>query len=353
MKKIYNFPILVFIFVLFSLSSRSQILISAAMINVAGSDSPYEYVQLIATQNINFTTHNYSVVFLNNGSATISGWANGGSISYKFDLTTGSVNRGDVFYVGGSGMLIDGSGSTDISSLIWIRTINTGTTAGDGFGNANATGVLGNAGTNADGVGVFSGTTISYDSIPVDAIFYGAGIGTAFNGTTTPASGYQVSTNDHYSHAQGLFGQGTNTYFNFGRNLQDTLLAFTGTYDTIAHSWVTPRVTTYVPLTISSPISAINTHITLVGTGTGIKQNETLENISIYPNPSNGSFNISNAYGNDLTIDVLNMLGGSVLKLQSSERNININLTNQNKGIYFVQMVNKQGEKTVKKLVIK
>jgi hypothetical protein len=353
MKKIYHIIALVAIFTAFSFSAKSQIIISAAMINTPSSDSAYEYVQLIATQNIDFAANNYSLVFLNNGAATVSGWVTGAAISYKFNITSGIVNRGDVFYVGGSGKRIDGTGSTDISSLNWIKTINTVTTAGDGFGNASVSGVLGNAGSNADGVGVFSGTAIDSASIPIDAIFYGSSIGSAFSSASSPYKGYKVPTNDHYDHAQGLFGQGTNTYFNFGRNLQDTLLAFTGTFDTIAHAWTTPRSTTYVVLNSASTIPTIDTHITLVGLGVGIKQNELLENINIYPNPSYGNFVISNPSENNITIDVLNILGSSVLKTQSSEKNVHINMENAMRGIYFVQVINNQGRKTVKKLVIK
>ncbi len=353
MKKIYHIIALVAIITAFSFSAKSQIIISAAMINTPSSDSAYEYVQLIATQNIDFSTNNYSLVFLNNSAATVNGWVTGAAISYKFNITSGTVSRGDVFYVGGSGKRIDGSGSTDISSLNWIKTINTVTTAGDGFGNASVSGVLGNAGANADGVGIFLGTAIDSSSVPLDAIFYGSSIGSAFSNATSPFKGYKVPTNDHYDHAQGLFGQGTNTYFNFGRNLQDTLLSFTGTYDTITHTWTTPRATTYVVLNSTAPISAINSNITLVGTGVGIKQNDALENISIYPNPSNGNFSINNPSENNVTVDVLNILGSSVLKTQSSEKNININLEKALKGIYLVQVVNWQGQKTVKKLVIK
>jgi hypothetical protein len=352
MKKIYHIIALVAIITAFSLSAKSQILLSGVMCNPAGSDSAYEYVQLIATQNIDFNANNYSVVVLNNGIATVNGWANGLSISYKLNITAGTVNRGDVFYVGGDKKRIDGYNSTDISSLTWIKTLNTGTTAGDGFGNANQTGVIGNAGGNSDGVGVFAGITVDSASIPLDAIFYGTTIGTAYSGIA-PIKGYKVPTNDHYDHAQGLFGQGTNTYFNMGKTLADTLLSFTGTYDTITHTWTTPRATTYVVLNGTAPITAINTHITLVGTGVGIKQNEPFENISLYPNPSNGNFTINNPSENYVTIDVLNILGSSVLRTQSSEKNININLENALKGIYFVQVVNKQGQKTVKKLVIK
>jgi hypothetical protein len=89
------------------------------------------------------------------------------------------------------------------------------------------------------------------------------------------------------------------------------------------------------------------------GIGVGINSNDLNGNISIYPNPSNGNFTISNPSENNVSIDVLNILGSSVLKSQSSEKNIHINMEKAIKGIYFVQILNNQGNKTVKKLIIK
>ena len=334
-------------------SAKSQIVISAVMCNTAGTDSAYEYVQLMATENINFATTNYSVVFLNNGSATVKGWANGLGISYKFNLTSGIVNLGDVFYVGGSGMKIDGNGSVSMSSLNWIRSINTGTTGGDGFGSANMSGIFGNAGTNADGVGVFNGITIDSTTVPIDAVFYGVGIGNAYNGSTTPVKGYQVPSNDHYNHAQGAFGQGTNTFYFVGRNLADTLLSFTGTYDTIANSWTTARTATYVPVNATSTLSALNPNITLVGVASGINKNDIMENITMFPNPTNGKVSINNPSQKSLKVEVLNLLGDVVATTDITGQQASLDLSNENKGIYFVRITNESGSRLTKKLILK
>src|SRR5688572_22665993 len=118
----------------FAGSARAQLLISEYLANPPGTDSPFEFVELIATENIDFSLTPYSVVFGNNGTATANGWIAGGDVTYGFNINAGSVSRGDVVYVGGSSMVPTG---------VKLRTINTATTAGDGFGNA-ATGVLGN-----------------------------------------------------------------------------------------------------------------------------------------------------------------------------------------------------------------
>ncbi len=240
-----------------ALPLSAQIVISGFLANPAGTDSPYEYVQLVATQAIDFASNNYSVVLANNGTATSSGWAAGGAITYKFDITSGSVSLGETFYVGGSGRLINGFSSTDISSAKWIKTINTGTTAGDTFGNANASGVFGNGGTNADGLAVFTGTTITSSTIPVDALFFGTGVGTA-----KPASGgYQMPLNDIYT-STGVFGDtGNNTLFSDAASGQ--FIRLTGTYNTISGSWTNARASSVLGLSASSSLSDITSAITV------------------------------------------------------------------------------------------
>jgi len=258
-------------------ATQAQIIITGYMANPAGTDAPYEYVQLIATQAINFSTTPYSLVWNNNGTATSAGWAAGAAISYKFDLTTGSVVAGQVFYVGGSGKLINGIGTTDISGLTWIRAINNGTTAGDGFGTASASGTFGNGGANADGIAVFLGTTVTSSTIPVDAIFLGTGVGTA-----KPASGgYVLPTNDIYNNAQGTFGNGTNTTF-FSDPASGTFIKLSGTYNAVTSTWTTARTASSIasPTLISDIACAFTVvlptpEINVKGNGVNITDGDT------------------------------------------------------------------------------
>ena len=165
------------------------LVISEFFINPSGNDLNLEWVELVATKNIDFTVTPYTVVVNNNGTAAANGWIAGGGLSYGFQINTGSVVAGQVVYVGGSGMAPTGTK---------IRTIDVTTTAGDGFGNAAPTaGVFGNGGANADGIAVFNlpVASITSSTVPVDAVFYGTAIGTAFVSAST---GYELPVNDLY-----------------------------------------------------------------------------------------------------------------------------------------------------------
>lgn len=233
-----------------------QIIISGFLANPAGTDGNYEYIQLKATQAIDFSINNYCVVVANNGTPGVSGWAQGGSTTYKFNLTSGTVAQGDIFYVGGSGKLINGAGSTDISSARWIRTISVATIAGDGFGNLNTFGVFGNGGT-ADGLAVFQGTTINANTIPLDAVFYGTS-----NNVSTFS--YTVPNNDLYSNSQGYFGQGTNTtYFAGAETSTGVFIKLTGVFNLSTSTWTTNRTPSTIALSSSSTLLDIESGITL------------------------------------------------------------------------------------------
>ena len=248
------------LFIIACYSGWGQIIISGYLANPQGTDGNYEYVQLKATSNIDFANTNYSVVVCNNGTVGANGWIQGAALSYKFNLTSGTVTSGSVFYVGGSGKLINGIGSTDISSANWIRSISVTTSAGDGFGSLNTDGVFGNGGSNADGIAIFSGTTPTSSSTPIDAIFYGTDVGTSYNSISN--IGYKVPTNDVYNSAQGLFGQGTNlTYFSNAESGKFTKL--TGTYDLATSTWTTPRTSSVITLLTTSTLSIIESGITL------------------------------------------------------------------------------------------
>jgi Secretion system C-terminal sorting domain/Calx-beta domain len=165
------------------------LIISEALPNPAGTDSPFEFVELVATRTINFSVTPYTVVVCNNGTGSALGWTAGGALSYGFEISSGTVNAGDIVYVGGSSMAVTGT---------ILRSVNTGTTGGDGFGNAGTGGVFGNGGGNADGIAVFASpvAALTSSSVPADAIFFGTGTGTSV--VNAGADGYQLPVNDLY-----------------------------------------------------------------------------------------------------------------------------------------------------------
>ena len=226
------------------------------MANPVSTDSPYEYVQLKALLPVDFSVTPVSIVVANNGNATADGWVEGGGTTYKFNITSGTLAPGDVAYVGGSGKLLNGSGSADISSQNWLRAIDTGASGGDGFGLASSSGVIGNGGANADGIAILLGTSPTDSSIPIDAVFYGAAMGSAVVSSGT--DGYVLPVKHLYN---GGFLQTNSTIFFDPASGGFTKLS--GTYNTNTAQWTVARTAT----SIASPtaISDIASGITLVG----------------------------------------------------------------------------------------
>ncbi|MCA6363371.1 MAG: choice-of-anchor I family protein [Bacteroidetes bacterium] len=190
MKKLLTSLAFLSICAVASAQNGPGLIISEALPNPAGTDSPFEFVELVATRSINFSVTPYTVVVCNNGTANAQGWIAGGALSYAFEITTGTVNAGDVVYVGGSSMAATGT---------VLRSINTGTTAGDGFGNLASGGVFGNGGSNADGIAIFNQpvAALTPATVPVDALFFGTATGTAV--VNAGADGYQLPANDLYA----------------------------------------------------------------------------------------------------------------------------------------------------------
>ena len=214
--------------------------ISGYLANPVGSDGPHEYVQLTALEPVDFSVTPMSVVWANNGSGTANGWVEGLAVTYKFNITSGTMSMGDVAYVGGSGKLLNGVASTDIQTAQWLRTIDTSTTSGDGFGTSSGTqGNLGNGGPNADGVAVFLGTSPTDTTVPVDAVFFGTGIGTAL--VSGGSDGYELPVNDLYN---GGFLQSGSTFF--GDPQSGVYAKLNGVYDPTSSSWVVARTATAV-----------------------------------------------------------------------------------------------------------
>ncbi len=265
-----------------ALQVNAQVVITGMMIDPVGGDAGYEYIQLMATEDIDFSATPYAVVRSLNtgtmGSVTADGWATGGVRTFKFDLKSGKAAKGTFFYVGGEKKVIagnwQGAMTTDISEKAgnvanranWIRTIKyrgtaDGEVVGDGFGE-KTDGMFPNGSAAPVGVAIFAGTTVTSTSVPVDAIFVATAdpISTgsklaAYNVALN--TGYLVPETDFYTTKKSkYFGDGGNTSALLyptakGIDLEKDsgqFLMLGGVYNTAKKKWDKSRSTNYVSL---------------------------------------------------------------------------------------------------------
>ncbi len=286
-------------------AANPGLLISEFLADPTGTDAPFEWVELIATKNIDFAVTPYTIVVANNGTGTTKGWRAGGTLTYAFQISTGQVIKGDVFYVGGSSMAPTGTK---------LRIINTTTTAGDGFGNSSASGSFGNGGANADAVGVFNVAAAMIDSstIPVDAIFYGSGLGSAI--VNAGANGYTLPTNDRYSN-----GNLNASSFIAPNSVSGSHFKATGSFNFESGIYTTPRVWTVQPAFTNgtSAVSLIgnNTYLWSNGSTTQDVSGLTAGTYSVLatnPNGCTASLSVVINQPNDLVISNFTPASGNI-----------------------------------------
>ena len=251
---------------------ENAVIITGFISDTKGGDGNYEYFQFRATEDIDFSKTPMAVITCTNagtaapyvGAAPAGGWATGGGRTYKFNLTSGIVTKGEFFYVGGSNKRINGPNTTDISSAKWIRAVNYVTNDGDGIGTKSG-GLLPNSG-NAGGIAIFEGINITETSVPMDAVFFGGTSKTTIFDATN-LFGYRVPDNDRYSTvdatsgAQPFFFQGTNQYI-IPHITPADLGAFVklgGKFNVTTNTWVTPRGYVFYTLSATSELSELET----------------------------------------------------------------------------------------------
>ncbi|RZL48538.1 MAG: hypothetical protein EOP00_09015 [Pedobacter sp.] len=263
----------------------TPIIITGFINDPKGTDNNNEYMQFMATRDIDFAKTPFSVVTTNNAGATLpqgfpaNGWATGGGKTYRFNLNTGTAKKGTFFYVGGTNKLINSTSSTSISQANWIKTRNYGTTAGESFGTAT-TNLLANSG-NAFGIAVFSGTTVTKDTRPIDVVFVSAG-GDLFDATNNV--GYRIANNDFYDEinpitvkAQPFYRQGSNTINFIYTTPSDNGFFYKlgGVYNTALGRWAKVREQTNIILEKTSTLNAIEDitiKISIDGAGNEVKR---------------------------------------------------------------------------------
>jgi hypothetical protein len=76
-----------------------------------------------------------------------------------------------------------------------------------------------------------------------------------------------------------------------------------------------------------------------------------IESLQLFPNPSNGWVTISAAQSLS-QINIINSLGQIVETLKASEKQIQFNVSNWSKGVYWVSVVDATGVQEMMKLVV-
>jgi hypothetical protein len=239
----------------------TPIVITGYLTDPSGGDGNYEYIQLKATRDIDFSVTPYSLVTCNNAGTnppSPDGWAQGLVRTYKINLTSGKARKGQFFYVGGN-KNIWGLNSTDISAANWISSTLYANINGADFGTATAN-LLANSG-NVAGIAAFEGISVTAASVPIDVIMYG-GAGAVYS-PGPPEIGYRITNTDYYSTINALTRQ-TQAFYGGGTNTAKLTLPATGNftklggvYDALTGRWTTGRTVTSIPLTLTSPLTTI------------------------------------------------------------------------------------------------
>lgn len=86
--------------------------------------------------------------------------------------------------------------------------------------------------------------------------------------------------------------------------------------------------------------SAMKATIIVENKTTGIAENQLKENITVYPNPTNGKFQITYGdlnFSKNYSLEIFNVNGERIHNSVITSLKSEIDLTNQSKGIYFVK----------------
>jgi len=124
----------------------------------------------------------------------------------------------------------------------------------------------------------------------------------------------------------------------------------TGMGDTVTHTYAMGG-TYYVLLSVTSDSGCVDTASLLVTVPAGIQSiNSPSEAVSIFPNPSNGKFElkITNAESGIKNVEVYNVLGEKVSQYSSLNTQYYIDISSQPTGMYFVKVTSGQSYKVLK-----
>ncbi|MBZ4189264.1 DUF5689 domain-containing protein [Niabella beijingensis] len=196
-------------------TSAQDLIITGIQSDPKGGDGGNEYVQIMATRDIDFSVTPYSIVFCNNAGASTpttldAGWATGGKRTIKWDITSGTALKGKFFYFGFQNRKINGNAGTvsfpeetNWYGKTYLNVKGGPTNPGDGglvrTSVFTESGPFANSG-NACGVALFKGTSVTEASVPEDVLFIASGGNTGlYDPSKNPIQGYRICNNDWYS----------------------------------------------------------------------------------------------------------------------------------------------------------
>ncbi len=152
-----------------------------------------------------------------------------------------------------------------------------------------------------------------------------------------------------------------NKYNQNGAEIESTQLGITGSnvindiaIDNTGYYYVTGTIQSSTLSIGSTTINSNGTNM-FVAKGApialGISKNKLLENIKVYPNPFTNKFFITKSNSKVVSITILNGLGLVLIKQSLSNNSIEIDLNSYPQGTYFVEILEPDGTRIVRKVV--
>ena len=139
-----------------------------------------------------------------------------------------------------------------------------------------------------------------------------------------------------------------------GTNFSNSLMFSPSNGGGLFYVWVQFAPTTvnsYSENLLVESYGATSLNIPLTGNATVGIDNISENNISIYPNPTNGEFIIENQQEIS-KIEIFDITGKSVKQLLPNSKNVSVNINNQANGIYFIKIIS-ENKIITKKIVIR
>ena len=78
----------------------------------------------------------------------------------------------------------------------------------------------------------------------------------------------------------------------------------------------------------------------------GVSDQE-LVSLNVYPNPSNGIYQIENTQAKDFEISVFNLLGEQLMETVNTKDNYTLDISDLDNGVYFLQVISNNQKKTI------